>query len=384
MEPNEKESQAPEQPADPTADAKAPLPALSTAEGALINESPSDEIPPDETLPDAIDMESTTLGEAAHSLLSIFNYSTSLPERTLRSAGALAGGLVRESANWLIPSAFRNSKSYSIFVQQMLDFVASDIGGVRKRLAADKTTQEAEVDLARKTVGNLIDMASFATFHVSPITVLAIFSDVAYGSKVYMQQLSERLKQQGIIDEETVINGTTELITAIEEASGNMVNMFDQPPVSVEGLRKTLEHTQAAIGRLDPTQVLPISEIDQLWRQMELAADEQHASIWDISATISMVALGNIQSIGKGTVVSLEIAGNMFHEHIVDHYWSGLRQIERKGLISTLSEASEPYLEAVWKNFAVDRKTWTEQLLSGELWRWGWSQLSWPKLSSQR
>lgn len=335
-------------------------------------------------LPAAIDMEQATVGEAASSLLRMFNYSASLPERTLRSAGALAGGLVRESANWLIPSAFRNSKSYSIFVQQMLDFVVNDVGNVKRRMLRGKETVEAEqVDLARKTVGNLLDMTAFATFHISPITVLAIFSDVAYGSKVYLQQLSQRLKEQGIIDQETTIDGAADLIAALENASGQAVGMFDQPPVSIEGLRRTVLETQAAVREIEPARLLPVSEIDQLWRQMELAAEQQHASIWDVSATMSIVALNQIQAVGQGAAVSLEIAGNLFHEHIVQHYWEGLREIERRGLVPTLSTASEPYLEAVWTNFALDQKTWTEQLLSGELLRWGWSQLSWPKLSGK-
>lgn len=329
-------------------------------------------------LPAAIDMERQTVGEASNALLRMFQYSTSLPERTLRSAGAIAGGFVRESANWMLPSAFRNSKSYSIFVQQMLDFVVNDLGGVRRAWAAGKEPNHEEVFLARKTVGNLLDMTALATFHLSPLTVLAIFSDLAYGSKVYMQALSARLKEHGIIDQETTIDSAAELIAALEHASGNAANMFDQPPISIEGMQKTILETQTAIAEIDPTKLLPFAEIDQMWRQMELAAMEQNASIWDVSATMSIVALKKIQSLHQGTVVSLEIAGNMFHEHIVSHYWEALRSIEREGLLPTLSEASEPYLEAVWHNFSMDRKTWTEQLLSGELLKWGWSQLSWP------
>lgn len=331
-------------------------------------------------IPAAIDMEQSTFGEAATALMRVFNYSASLPERTLRSATALAGGFVSETASWLIPSAFRNSKSYSIFVQQMLDFVVKDIGGVRREIVADEPPQQ-QVDLARKTVGNLLDMTAFATFHMSPITVLAIFSDVAYGSKYYLQQLSLRLKEQGIIEAETTIDGATDLIEALERASGGAVDMFDQPPISIEGLKKTLAETQAAVRGIDPALLFPASEIDQLWRQMELAAKDQNASIWDVSATISMVALKNIQAAGQGALVSLEIAGNMFGEHIISHYWDGLREIEREGLLPTLSTVSQPYIEAVWTNFAMDRKTWTEQLLSGELLKWGWSQLAWPKLT---
>ena len=113
---------------------------------------------------------------------------------------------------------------------------------------------------------------------------------------------------------------------------------------------------------------------------MELAARDQKASIWDVSATISIVALNNIQAIDDGGLVSLEIVGNMYQEQIIDHYWEGLRAIERQGLLPTLSRACQPYVETVWTNYSVDQKTWREQLLGGELIKWGWSQLSWPKL----
>ncbi|MFO1064260.1 MAG: hypothetical protein U0892_10385 [Pirellulales bacterium] len=217
-------------------------------------------------------------------------------------------------------------------------------------------------------------------FHVSPLTVLAIFSDVAYGSHHYLRQLSERLKEQKIVDENTTIDNAGDLLAALEQASAGAAGLFDKPPISIDGLRKTITETQAAIAEIDPAQLLPAAEIDQLWRQINIAAREQNASIWDVSATISLVALGNIQSIGKGSVIGLELAGDLFKEHVVQHYWEGLRAIERKGLIPTLSTASAPYLEAVWTNFAVGRRTWTEQLLSGELIKWGWSQISWPKL----
>jgi hypothetical protein len=336
----------------------------------------------DAAIPEAIDMEQTTLGEATTALQRVFHYSASLPERTLRSASALAGGFVRESTNWLVPSAFRNSKSYSIFVKQMLDFVANDIGGVKRvRLGNKDEPKQEQLDLARKTVGNLLDMTALATFHVSPLTVLAVFSDVAYGSKVYLQLLSARLKEQGIVDRETTIDNASDLLEALEKASGNAAGMFDQPPISIDGLRKTIDETQQAVMQLDPSSLLPVAEIDQMWRQLELAAKEQKASIWDVSATVTVVALNQVKAVGHGAVVGLEVAGNMFQQNIIEHYWMGLRAIEKQGLVTTLSTASEPYLEAVWSNFSMDSKTWTEQLLSGELLKWGWSRLSWPKLS---
>ncbi len=59
-------------------------------------------------------------------------YSLSLPERALRSGSAVVAGAVRESAALLVPQAFQDSKTYSVMIKQMLDFMAEDIGGASR------------------------------------------------------------------------------------------------------------------------------------------------------------------------------------------------------------------------------------------------------------
>jgi len=59
-------------------------------------------------------------------------FGMSLPERTLRTMSGMAAGALRESTALLVPQAFRNAKTYNIFIQQLLDFVAEDVGGVER------------------------------------------------------------------------------------------------------------------------------------------------------------------------------------------------------------------------------------------------------------
>jgi phage pi2 protein 07 len=224
-------------------------------------------------------------------------------------------------------------------------------------------------------------MTALATFHVSPLTVMACFAELAYDSRYFMQLLGHKLNEQGIFPGIATISDTNSLLAALEKATSLAAGLFDQPPLSMVGLQKTIQETRAIVAQVKPEKLLSYAEIEQLWRQMELAARDQQASIWDVSATMSIVALSQIQAIDQGGVVSFDIGTNIYQQQIIDHYWEGLRAIERHGLLATLSRASQPYVEAVWTNYAVDRKTWTEQLLSGELIKWGWSQLSWPKLS---
>ncbi len=70
-------------------------------------------------------------------------YVLSLPERVLRSGTGLLGGVLRESASLLVPQSFQNSRTYTVMVRQMLDFVVHDVGRVKQEGVPSST---AEVD----------------------------------------------------------------------------------------------------------------------------------------------------------------------------------------------------------------------------------------------
>ena len=124
-------------------------------------------------------------------------YGLSLPERVVRGLSAGVGGVVSESAARLIPTAFRTSRSYENFIQSSLNILVHDVGGVA-RPPEDETIQASteDVSLARKAVGGMLDLAGSATLPVSPLTVLAVINDVAYGSNVFLQQLAVELEQK--------------------------------------------------------------------------------------------------------------------------------------------------------------------------------------------
>lgn len=349
-------------------------------------DSLTDASPPKTTPP--IDLEQHSVSEASSALLRLLQYSSSFSEKTIRSAGAIAGGIVRESSNWRVPSAFLNSKSYSNYVQQLLGFVTRDFSTIKIPLIATRDNQvsprekqaQATVFLARNTVSNLLDMTALATFHLSPLTVISIFSNLAYGSSLFLRELTDRLQHQGIVEPNAEIHSASDLLSSLELATNNAEGVFEKPPISVAGIRRTTQQLEQAIEAKDPHSILPFSELDQLWRQIELAARVESVSISDISATISVVALDGMTEKRDDFPPTLDFLGDIVAQQIFSYYWIGLREIEKNGLIATLSRASEPFLEDIWTNYSMHRKNWTDQLLSGELLKWGWSRLSWPAL----
>jgi hypothetical protein len=250
----------------------------------------------------------------------------------------------------------------------MLDFLIDDVAGVsNKPPSSPDAAPPVEGYVARKAVSSFVDMAGMATLHVSPLAVLAILSDLAYGSRTYLHELARELKTQGIIDEKSTIDSTADLLEAISNTASRSADAFDTPPLSVDGLRETIAQTRQAIAGIDPAGILPLAEIDRTWREMSRVAGAQNVSLLDISSAMTIFAMNRMAMVTRGALSTIRVTGNLFDRHITDHYREGLGQIRRRGVYTIVAESSKPYVDALWKNFAGDRSTVTADVLSGKL-----------------
>ncbi len=298
----------------------------------------------------------------AHSIRRYLRYGLSIPERALRSTAGVVGGALRESAAVLLPQAFRDAKTYRVFVGQMLDFMAEDMGGVQRTAPSDEPRVEGYV--ARKTVGNFVELASLATLHLSPMLVLAVVSDVAYGSKAYLNELAEELEKRQVIDDAATIQKADDLLAAVADVSRRTATAFDTPPLSIDGLKETIRATRESLAEIDARNVLPEVELRRLWEGIRRSARQQGVSSFDISGLITLRSLDRIGKLGSGALSSVQAAGTLLDRHVFDHYRIVLADINEVGFYPSLAAASRPYAEAVWRNFALARPTLTESFLA--------------------
>jgi hypothetical protein len=305
-------------------------------------------------------------------------FGLSLPERAVRSTTALVGGTLQEATLILIPPAFRSSRSYTMFIQQSLDFLLTEVGNVER---ADPAAASQKDLIARKAVGGFLDLAGVATLHLSPMTVLALVSDIAYGSSAYLKELSDELKKVGVIDQNTTIDHAKDLLDAIQNASKVSSQALDAPPLSVDGLKDTIAQTTEAVRRIDPTKLLPQSELQKMWGDIRDIAGKEGVSPFEVSSTLALHAASKVGTLGQGALSSVTVAGNMFDRHILDHYRTGLDSIRKQGLFSMLAATYGPYTSAVWNNFSSSKGTVTEDLFSGRLLGKAWDSVSgwWKK-----
>ncbi len=327
-----------------------------------------------DTADDTVETDGGGLADSVASAGRYLFYGLSLPERAVRSSIGLAAGAARETAQFLVPRAFQDSRTYGIVIRNSLNFLASDVGGV----APDPDGEQPAIEgyLARKAVGNFVDLAGWATLSCSPIWLMAVVSDVAYGARAYTRELATELKEKGLIDEKSTINSVDDLLGAIQAATGEAAGLFDTPPLSVKDLRATLEATRAALDGADITSVIPENELEALWSEMKQVAGEENVGLLGVSGAVTMLTLQKISTVGQGALTGVQVVGGLLNRKVISHYIESMVTIRKHGFYRSLRDTSEPYIEAVWSNFSIDRETWTEAVFNGRAIGWGFSKVT--------
>ncbi len=143
-------------------------------------------------------------------------------------------------------------------------------------------------------------MASLATLHLSPLTLLAVLSDVAYGSQAYLEELAAELKKQGVIDEHSTVLHAGDLLAAVAQASRTTAHAFNTPPLSVEGLKQTIDEARAAASAIRPADLIPEAEIRRLWDQMHELAKRENVDLLTLSGAVTMQSLATLGTLTRG------------------------------------------------------------------------------------
>jgi hypothetical protein len=283
----------------------------------------------------------TNIKTGAQTVLSR-SYLASLPERTARAGTALAGGLVYEASEVVLPVAVRRSRLYQAIVARLLRITIELVGGVEGVYPAQEMPMREL--LVRKTAGNAVELSSFLAIGWSPVWLLAGASDLVGGTKVYLRALVTELQAAGVLTADADVASFEELLTALEDTSGLLADTVDVPPLNVSSVRTSWQELQRQAADLPDA-----AGLEKIFAELQLAARQEDRSILEMS---SMVALGAVR-----TGVKL---GNV---HIFDYYHRALWTIVEEGLLSFLRRTSTPYLMRAGSHFDPRSSTYTERLL---------------------
>ena len=271
------------------------------------------------------------------------SFVVSLPERLVRSLVGGVAGLVHESAQVVLPRFVRRSRLYEASAKNLLRISIELVGAVQPASTPDEPDAPAVKQLAiRKGAGNVVELGSIAAFGFSPLWLLAAASDVAHGSRVYLESLTSELKAAGVVSAEAEFGSLDDLLGALEGSSGTAARLIDIPPVELEELRRSVNELRDHAGDIPSP-----DELARLYSGLREEARRENRSLLEVS-----------QGIGLAFLLS---AGKVSRDHLLVPYREDWAPIANEGFAAYAQRVSGPYAQAVQGHFDPARETWTER-----------------------
>lgn len=294
-----------------------------------------------------------------------FGYTVSLPERLVRSAAVAIGGTSKLLTDTLIPEPLRKSTAYVAMVGNSQRFFIEKVAEVQGAYEASPEGAGAlpENFIPRAVAGNVINAAGLFAIHLSPLWVFAFVSDIAHGSKTYLNKLVAELKENGVIDKDMTIKEVDDLLDALGRAGKDTAQVFDLPPVDVASLNKLRDDlTRGYAGVFkEATDLLP--RMDNLWENMQKLASRDGVAMESI---VGLMTLDLEATAGKAVGAAFAVGNataDILSETIFHSYGETIYRIQERGAVTCLEEAGKPFFEAISSHLSSTKQTWTEWAL---------------------
>jgi hypothetical protein len=294
-----------------------------------------------------------------------YSYILSLPERVLRSLGALSGGLLREIGNVALPASVRRTALYRTMIGVALRFLIEEVGQVEGVYPSEGRL--AENFLLKRTASHGIELLGILAFQASPIWVLAALADAAGGSLKLMQEISRALQEEGLLDREARFETMEQVLDGLEKTTGHLADTLNLPPVDIRGLRREWAQLKDDLRTIPPRSVPALARVERVWESLQESAKEQGRSVFMMSSLMAVSTVAHVPAnalwLSRAARSAARRTGKVLGEAILDHYIAALAEIRRTGVVDYWTREFRPYLRGAAEQFAPGHESATERLL---------------------
>ena len=292
-------------------------------------------------------------------------YLLSVPERVLRATIGLGAGMAREVGEVALPEGVRRSQLYQNLVDTTLRFLIEQVGGVEGLATAQGSVPDDF--LARRTAGNVVEALGIVAFRASPVWVLAALADVCGMGRHLIPQISDALKEQGLLENDAEFTTVDEMLDGLERTSSRLAATINTPPLDVAALRHEWQEIREAAQRLQPSAFPSRETITAVWSQLKAESVRQNRSVFETSSTMALSAArsipGGVRWLSASALVGATRTGQVFASALLDHYKQTLSEIRDTGYVTYAGRQLRPYLSAAAGQFSPNRRSLTERLL---------------------
>jgi hypothetical protein len=292
-------------------------------------------------------------------------YVVSLPERVVRSAAALAGGLLRELGDTTLPASVRHTKTYQVMVDIALRFMIEQVGQVQGVYPTEG--ELAGNFLARRTAGHGIELVGLLAFRASPVWIMAALADISGAGRQIVQEVADALADEGLLERGARFENIDQLLDGLEQTAGRAADVFNAPPLDVAGLRGEWAAFRESAGKIPPRN-LPSAEIVRgHWDELKSEAAAQGQSVFQLSSIMALAAVSRtpntLLKIARAANRAIWRTGQNFAGGVLEHYTFTLRDIRERGYAAYWAEQFRPYLHAAASQFSPKHRSLTGRLL---------------------
>ena len=292
-------------------------------------------------------------------------YLISLPERSVRSTGALAGGLARELSEVVLPSSFRKTKLYRSLVDVTLRFVAEQVGQVQR--PSDLTPSLPSDFALRRSAGNGIEMAGILLFRFSPVWVLAALSDLSSTGRVLVREISASLVEKGLLDRDVDFTTIDEILNGLEKTSGRLADNLNMPPFEIRALRQEWQMLKREAGGMALKEMPSKEELTSSWLELKEEAVRQNCSVFELSSLMALSAVTQLPAkarwLSHCATAAAGKTGMLFASTLLANYSATLKDVRQAGYLHYWARQLKPYISAAAQNFSPSQSSYTERFL---------------------
>jgi plasmid maintenance system antidote protein VapI len=294
-----------------------------------------------------------------------YTYFLSLPERVVRSLGALSGGLLNEIGKVVLPAGVRRTTLYRTMVEVALRFLIEEVGQVEGIYPSEGRL--AENFLLQRTTSHGIELLGILAFHASPIWVLAALADASGGGRKLVREIAGALKEEGLLDKQTRFETMEQVLTGLESTSRHLAETINVPPLNIAGLRREWNQLKQEVATIPLAKLPRIERVEQVWLNIQNSAQQQGRSVFVVSSLLAISTIAHVPArmlwLSRAARSSVRHTGKVVGDTILTHYVDALAEIERTGIANYWKREFRPYLLGAAEQFAPDHPSLTERWL---------------------
>ena len=299
-----------------------------------------------------------------------YEYLLSLPERVIRSLGAISGGLLREIGNVALPASVRRTTLYRTMVGVTVRFLIEEVGQVEGIYSADDCSEGrlAERFLVQRGASHGIELLGILAFHASPVWILAALADATGGGRKLIQEISQALKDEGLLDSGTNFETMEQVLDGLEKTSGHLAMTLNLPPVDLAGLRREWTQLKEDLRAIPPKNAPSLERVERLWQDLQAVAKQQGRPVFVVSTLMAISTLAHVRAnvmwLSRAARSAARRTGKLLGQPILDHYGQALAEIGRTGFAAYWTREFRPYLRGAAEQFAPEHESLTGRLLA--------------------